>query len=42
MNSLVASLKAMGWAKILGFQQDWNEAVIWQFYATLEVRADKE
>ena len=42
MNSLVASLKAMGWAKILGFQQDWNEAVIWQFYATLEVHADKE
>ena len=42
MNSLVDSLKAMGWEKILGFQQDWNEAIIRQFYATLEVRADKE
>ena len=42
MNSLVASLKAMGWAKILGFRQDWNEAIIRQFYATLELRADKE
>jgi len=27
---------------VLGFKQDWNEAVIRQFYATLEVRAQKE
>ena len=34
--------RAMGWRNVLGFKQDWNEAVIRQFYATLEVRAQKE
>ena len=42
MNSLVDFLKVMGWEKILGFRQDWNEAVIRQFYTTLEVRDEKE
>ena len=42
MNSLVKSLKAMGWKKISELQQDQIKAIIWQFYATLEVHAQKE
>ena len=42
MSSLVDFLGVMGWRRILEFKQDWNEAVIRQFYATLEVRAQKE
>ena len=26
----------------MGFRQDWNEAIIRQFFATLEVRPEKE
>ena len=42
VNILVNSLRVMGWKKILEFQQDWNEVIIWQFYSTLEVHAQKE
>ena len=42
MSSLVDLLGVMGWRRILEFKQDWNEAVIRQFYATLEVCAQKE
>ena len=39
MRELVGIFKAMGWRKVLQFHHDWNEAVIRQFYATLEVQA---
>lgn len=32
----------MGWKKVLGFRHGWNETVIRQFYATLEVQAHQE
>jgi len=38
ISSLVDSLGVMGWRRVLEFKQDWNEAVIQQFYATLEIR----
>jgi len=37
ISSLVDSLGVMGWRRVLEFKQDWNEAVIQQFYATLEI-----
>lgn len=42
MNGLVEMFRIIGWWKVVEFQHDWNEAVIWQFYTTLEVRAQKE
>jgi len=42
MSSLVDSLRVMGWRRVLEFKQDWNDAVIRQFYATLEVRSKDE
>ena len=42
MADLVDMFKVMGWNKVLEFRQDWNEAVICQFYATLEVQAENE
>ena len=40
--NLMDMLGVMGWRDVLAFRQDWNELVIHQFYATLEVRAWKE
>ncbi|KAG0542208.1 hypothetical protein BDA96_02G083600 [Sorghum bicolor] len=42
VRSLVDMFEGVGWRNALGLKQDWNEAVIRQFYATLEVRAQKE
>lgn len=42
MRDLVGRFHSIGWRKVLEFQHDWNEAVIRQFYTTLEVRAQKE
>lgn len=39
---LVKKLHTLGWKKVLGFHHGWNEAVIRQFYATLEVHKDSE
>ena len=38
----VEKLMVMGWKKVLEFQNDQNETVIRQFYATLEVHAETE
>jgi hypothetical protein len=40
VTGLVHRLKALGWKKLLGFHHAWNENVIHQFYATLEVHAE--
>ena len=32
----------MGWKKVLGFHHGWNETMIHQFYATLEVHPKHE
>lgn len=42
MVGLVDMFKVMGWRSVLEFQHDYNEAVIHQFYATMEVWAKKE
>ena len=42
MSNLVDFLGVMGCKRILEFRQDWNEAVIPQFYAMLVVRVQKE
>lgn len=42
MASLVDMFRGIGWRNELGFKKDWNKVVIQQFYATLEVRAQKE
>lgn len=42
MSSLIDSLKTLGWKRTLRLHQDWNEAVIRQFYATLEVHDEEE
>jgi hypothetical protein len=42
MAPMVEMFRVMGWRRAICLKQNWNEAVIRQFYATLEVRMDKE
>ena len=42
INDLVQSFQGMGLRKVMEFRHNWNESVLHQFYATLEVNMEDE